>query len=72
MPISLFVGCDGSATTAQLSTMLLRTSEEQPYRRLRELLPERGVDVEVDVLADLFPDDVDQEFGVLVTAGRRV
>jgi hypothetical protein len=30
------------------------------------------VDVEADILADLFPDDVDQEFGVLVTTERRV
>jgi hypothetical protein len=36
------------------------------------LLPGYGVDVEADVLADLFPDDVDQEFGVLVTTERRV
>jgi hypothetical protein len=36
------------------------------------LLPGYGVDVEPDVLADLFPDDVDQEFGVLVTTERRV
>lgn len=51
---------------------MLRTSDEQPYRRLRELLPDHGVDVGTDALADLFPDDVDQEFGVIVTARRRV
>jgi len=28
--------------------------------------------VEADVLADVFPDDVDQEVGVVVTAQRRV
>jgi hypothetical protein len=59
-------------TTAQLSTSLLRASNEPLYRRLRELLTGYGVDVEADVLADLFPDDVDQEFGVLVTTERRV
>lgn len=59
-------------TTAQLSTTLLRTSDERPYARLRELLPGRGVDVQSDVLADLSPDDVDQEFGVIVTAKRRI
>jgi hypothetical protein len=46
-------------TTAELSTELLRSSTDQPYARLRELLPERGVDVASDVLADLFRDDVD-------------
>ena len=59
-------------TTARLSTELLRTSDDQPYRRLRELLIEDGIDPQCDVLADLFEDDVDQEFGVLVTGGRRV
>ena len=60
------------ATTARLSTELLRRSDQQPYRRLRELLVEHGDDPQTDVLADLFEDDVDQEFGVLVTATRRV
>ena len=59
-------------TVAQRSTALLRTSEDSLFVRLRGLLPDRGVDVNADVLADLFPDDVDQEFGVLVTAARRV
>lgn len=59
-------------STARLSTDLLRQSDEQPYRRLRELLVEHGVDPQRDVLADLFEDDVDQEFGVLVTTTRRV
>lgn len=59
-------------SVAQLSTRLLRTSPDQPYRRLRELLPTVGVDPTLDVLADLFQDDVDQEFGVLVTTNKRV
>lgn len=54
-------------STAQLSTSLLRTSQDQSYRRLRELLPAQGVDPMADILADLFLDDVDQEFGVVVT-----
>ena len=58
-------------TTARLSTELLRTSHEQPYRRLRELLVEHGRDPQTDVLADLFEDDTDQEFGVLVTGTPR-
>lgn len=55
-----------------LSTQLLRTSEDQPYKRLRQLLPAQGVNVSRDVLADLFPDDGDQEFGIVVSAERRV
>jgi hypothetical protein len=58
-------------TTARLSTELLRTSDEQPYRRLRELLVGQGRDPQTDVLADLFEDDTDQEFGVLVTGTPR-
>lgn len=35
-------------------------------------IPEFGVDIESVVLAQFFPDDVDQEFGVLVTPDRHV
>lgn len=59
-------------STAALSTELLRTSSDPIFRRLRELLPEHGIDAESDVLAELFSDDVDQEFGVVVTTGRQV
>ena len=59
-------------TTAQRSTDLLRTSGHQPYKRLRELLIVQGADPQTDVLADFFSNDVDQEFGVLVTTARRV
>lgn len=54
------------------STRLLRGSDEPLFRRLRALLAEREVDPQTAVLADFFPDDVDQEFGVLVTRDRRV
>lgn len=54
------------------STRLLRESADPLFRRLRALLAERGLDSQKVVLADLFPDDVDQEFGVLVTQDRRV
>lgn len=46
-------------------------SDQQPWTRLRELLAEHGDDPRTDVLADLFEDDVDQEFGVLVKASSR-
>jgi hypothetical protein len=65
-------GLERRRSTAELSTELLRTSDDWLYVRLRQLLPEHGVDVASDVLADLFPDDVDQGFGVMVTADRRV
>jgi hypothetical protein len=54
------------------STRLLRGSDEPLYQRLRVLLREREVDPNTAILADLFPDDVNQEFGLLVTADRRV
>jgi hypothetical protein len=59
-------------TVAQRSTELLRSSPEPTYARLRELLPAIGLDPTRDVLADLFPDDVDQEFGVVVTTEHKV
>jgi hypothetical protein len=54
------------------STRLLRGSDEPLYQRLRVLLAERDVNPHTAFLADLFPDDVDQEFGLLVTEDRRV
>jgi hypothetical protein len=53
-------------------TRLLRDSGDPLFARLRELLSERGVDVGTAVLAQLFPDDVDQEFGVLLASDRSV
>ena len=54
------------------STRLLRGSDEPLFRRLRALLSERDVDPQTAILADIFPDDVDQEFGLVVTQDRRV
>jgi hypothetical protein len=59
-------------SVAELSTELLRSSEDPLWSRLRQLLTEHGVDISTDILADLFPDDVDQEFGVVVTKERKV
>jgi hypothetical protein len=50
-------------------TRLLRGSDEPLFQRLRALLSDRDVDPETAILADFFPDDVDQEFGLLVNAG---
>lgn len=59
-------------TEAAHLTGLLRRSQDPLFRQLNALLRARGVDPDVDVLADLFTDDVDQEFGVVVTTDRRV
>lgn len=53
-------------------TRMLRNSDDPLFARIRELLPEFGVDIRSARLAQFFPDDVDQEFGVLVTAERNV
>jgi len=57
---------------AEFLTMKLRGSQEPIFVRLRELLPEHGVDVPSAVLAEFFEDDVGQEFGVLVGADKSV
>lgn len=53
------------------STRLLRGSDAPLFRRLRALLAERDVDPHSALLAELLPDDADQEFGVVVTHDRR-
>jgi hypothetical protein len=57
---------------AAILTRELRSSEEPLFHRLRELLASSGIDVDRAVLAQLFPDDVDQEFGVLLAGDGRV
>lgn len=57
---------------AAILTRELRSSEEPLFHRLRELLASSGIDVHRAVLAQLFPDDVDQEFGVLLAGDGRV
>ncbi len=56
----------------ELHTALLRESRDPLYVRYRELLSERGIDPSTAVLAESFPDDVRLEFGIVVTADRRV
>ncbi len=59
-------------SVAAASTRLLRESDEPLFQRLRVLLRERDIDPQTAMLADFFPDDVDQEFGLVVTQDRRV
>lgn len=57
---------------AQSATRLLRESQDALFVRLRELPRDRDIHVETSALAAFFPDDVDLEFGVVVTAEGRV
>jgi hypothetical protein len=61
-----------SESVPTASTGLLRGSDEPLFQRLRALLTERDVDPQTAILADFFPDDVDQEFGLVVTQDRKV
>jgi hypothetical protein len=56
----------------ELHTELLKESRDPLYVRYRELLSARGIDPSTAVLAESFPDDVRLEFGIVVTADRRV
>lgn|SRR5574341_24759 len=53
-------------------TRLLRTSTDSMWVRVRTLLNERGIDVNASVLVESFPDDVNFEFGVLITQNGKV
>ena len=57
---------------AELSTRLLRKSGDPVWARLRELLRARGLDPGQVALANLFPDDTNMEFGIVVTPDGRV
>jgi hypothetical protein len=52
-------------------TNQLRTSEAPDWRRLREHVIGVGLDPSDVAVADLFSDDVDQRFGILVSADGR-
>jgi hypothetical protein len=53
-------------------TDALRFSEDENYPRLRVLLTKRGIDPSTTWLVDLFEDDVNFEFGIVLTGDRRV
>jgi hypothetical protein len=73
MAVSRLAGQSGPVPdAAELSTNLLRNDPGPLWSRLRELLVERGLDPKVVALAQLFPDDTDMEFGIVVTPGREV
>jgi len=55
------------SSPARLSTQLLRTDQAPLWDRLRQLLTERGLDPAKVALANLFPDDSNMEFGIVVT-----
>ncbi|MBO9519977.1 MAG: hypothetical protein J7518_00455 [Nocardioidaceae bacterium] len=57
---------------AEFLTLKLRRSDQLVFARLREVPPDLGIDPASVVLAQLFEDDVDQEFGVLVGADKSV
>lgn len=53
-------------------TELFRTSTEPFWIQLRAVMRERGIDPDTSLLADSFEDDINFEFGVLVTRDRQV
>jgi hypothetical protein len=53
-------------------TALLRSSDMGFWIRLRQLLAEKGIDPEVSVLAQIFQDDMYQEFGIILLPERKV
>ena len=53
-------------------TRELRESQKPLWSRLRELLIERGLEPKKVALVAFFPDDIQYEYGVVVTADRRI
>jgi hypothetical protein len=56
----------------QERTNLFRTSAEPFWVRLRQVMKEQGVEPATSMLAESFEDDVNFEFGILITCERRV
>lgn len=65
---STLAGVEELGAHARCNTDLLRNDAGPFWRRLREVLAERGVDPRRSVLATSFPDDNSFEFGIVVTA----
>jgi hypothetical protein len=53
-------------------TALLRSDDSPFWSRHRECLRDMGIDVSTSLLVQSFPEDVDQELGVLITEDSRV
>src|SRR5687768_6039119 len=62
----------GTKDWARRLTEALRSSDEQKWKAVREFLRGEGIDPNGTVIADLFGDDVNQEFVVLVSRDGRV
>jgi len=56
----------------QTFTSLFRTDTDPFWIRLREVVRERGVDPSTSLLVDSVEDDINFEFGIIVTQDRRV
>ncbi|HET9775139.1 MAG TPA: hypothetical protein VFP77_01080 [Gemmatimonadaceae bacterium] len=50
----------------------LRGSDEKLFPRLRQMLSERGIDPETSVLVEMFSDEREFEYGIVVTERRDV
>jgi hypothetical protein len=50
----------------------LRGSDEKLIPRLRQMLSERGIDPETSVLVEMFSDEREFEYGIVVTERRDV
>lgn len=57
---------------AEASTRLLHEDEHPSWGRLRDLLLSKGLDPAHVALANLFPDDTETEFGIVVTSDGHV
>ena len=53
-------------------TGLFRTGTDGFWVRLREVVRERGIDPNTSLLVDSVEDDINFEFGIIVTRDRRV
>ena len=53
-------------------TQLMHKSEDPFWSRIRELLKEKGLELNKSILVDCFPDDEDFEFGIVLTKEQTV
>jgi len=53
-------------------TELLRTGNDPLWIRLREILKEKGIEIESSVLVESHEDDENFEYGILLTEGKNV
>jgi hypothetical protein len=53
-------------------TKALRTGDDPLWTRLRMLLRDEGIDPMRSLLAEIYEDDMDWEFGIFITPAHRV